>query len=338
MSGRPISAAAIVLVAVAACGPTPTRSTAVVPSAEVAEVPAEEALAPAEIPSTSPAEFGETPPPAEHRLLFEGLVVEEALDAFAIQQPGVFFSLPPFPEPGPRLGRLNPLGLPPAVRRRIARVTPEVRIWGTNQGLSVERRGWRQVYSARSPDGGCAVLFDYRVSVVDARLASNTTFGRINRPFELIQVLTPPPAGRSGLYVLVIATVEINSKRVGTAFTESNTAIINRRAGTNPPRPTTIARMPRWFIVEHELTHAEQIRRAYEAVVDGVVRDQSLCRPTRPIVRHRALVDRGFDTTWMRLTSGGEGGDHNNPNYPDTPGETEARDAAWSLFDARRGP
>ena len=285
--------------------------------------------------STSPLDVGETLPPTGHELFFEGRVPAGASGLLASLPPGLFLSLPPFPiEVRDPPSDFNPLGLPRDVRARLARINSEIRMYGTDRGIVIEHRGWSQTYVATSRDSSCAVLFDFRVNVVERRMAG-TTFGRIDRPFEHVQVLTPPPAGRSGLYVLVIATVEVNTGRIGDAFTETNQAIVNERASRNPPASSTVPAMPRWFIVEHELMHAEQIKRDYRAVVDKIANDEQLCRPTRPVDRHKALVEQGFDTSWQALTNGGAGGSHTSANYPNTPAETEAREAAWRLLDGR---
>lgn len=290
------------------------------------------------VPSPPPDVLSETQPPVGHRLLFEGLITGPAKGAFGVLTPGVFLSLPPFPiEIEGELDRYNPLGLPEDVRERIAAINPEIRMWGTDRGVAIERRGWRQEYLVRSGDGNCAVMLDFRVDVVERALASDSTFGRIRRPFELVKILVPPPPGRSGIYVLVIVRVEVNSKLFGKRFEETNTAITNARAGQQPALTSVVNAMPRWFVVEHELLHAEQIRRAYRDVISGVITDHRLCNPTRPVDQHKALTQAGFNSAWTQMTTGGAGGDHSNPNYPNTPAETEAREAAWALFDARGG-
>ncbi|RFB05958.1 hypothetical protein [Parvularcula marina] len=228
---------------------------------------------------------------------------------------------------------LAAIRLPDGVRRNKEKVNPEIRMFGRENGqIAIEYRGW---HTDKYEFEKCTIIFEYQVNVVDRNLASKKTFGRIQRPYEYIKVLSQPVDGTNGLYVLVIPTVEVNKKKIGQPFTETHLAITQSRKGANPAKTIDMPKVERWLVVEHELVHAEQIYRAYTQTVRKLVSDNKLCNPTKPIARHRAILQKTFTANWIKMTASGHGGSHEQGTYPNTPAETEAREVMWRLWDAR---
>lgn len=266
-------------------------------------------------------------------LLFEGLVTDNTTKALSGLTPGVFLNIgfPLVPERGPVD---DPIGLSRDAHEVLRRINPEIRLWGTNYGIAVERRGWSQTYIAGDSQAACVILYDFRVDVRDVSLGRNGPFGRVPGAQWWVKVLTRQRHGKDGLYILVVTQVHINKDRIGQRFTENHNRV--RAARQRGNRPITIPAMPRWFIVEHELGHVEQIRTAFRRVIDNVVRNNRLCNPNRPINRHKALVEQRFTQEWQRLTTSGIGGSHEmSGGYPNNEIEREVRERSWRLWDAR---
>lgn len=267
-------------------------------------------------------------------ILFEGLITEGSVEEFHYLQPGVFLDIVDFPIVPERGRPFNPIGLPGDVLDILRHIRPEIRLWGTDLGVAVERRGWQQSVVVRSPS--CLILYDFRVDVRDVSLGRNGPFGRVPGTRWWVVVLERRRHNTDGLYILVVTQVQINLDRVGQPFTENHNGV--RKARENAGKPVTIPAMPRWFIVEHELGHVDQIRTAFREVVDRIVRQFQLCNPTKPVVRHKALIEQGFAQAWQTLTANGAGGQHEmGSGYPNNEIEREVREKAWALYDARSG-
>ncbi|MBD3647876.1 MAG: hypothetical protein HUJ31_10590 [Pseudomonadales bacterium] len=269
---------------------------------------------------------GADPDPRTARAIYRGPAALDGDASLAYLMPGVYADIFPLDFGGERPA--NPLEVPEDIARRLRQITPEVLLWSPPPGIGIAviRRGWHQeeVVSV----GSCHIYFDYRVDVKDVNAPNSSKFGQTSTPVRWVKVF-PPPAGETGLYVLIVTEVGINVDRVGEDFTETNTAIVQERQAAGQSITTTITRQ---FIVEHELAHAEQIREAFFDALMARVRTDQLCDPVRttsqPTVR---LENIDFPAAWASLESSGAGGSHSNAQYPDTPVETEARRQAWRL-------
>lgn len=269
---------------------------------------------------------------AEDPLLFEGILNAKTYEQIGLNRPGGIVPSIYLPEGFTPRDRRSPFGLPKKLRKLLDKLTPEVRIQFQNGTFLVEKRGW---HSERFTNvaAQCVLIFDYRVNVVDRTLRSKTTFGKIERPFEFAKVLTKQTDGFDGLYVLVVPTVEVNTRKIGQAFTENHIGIAATRKAGN--KAIDIQSMPRWYVVEHELVHAEQIRKAYLAAWKSKVITPKLCNPTRPTSQNRARLLSQIEIDWKKLTVDGHAGGHQTGGYPNTVAETEARTASWASWDAR---
>ncbi|MEX0943640.1 MAG: hypothetical protein WD002_13970 [Pseudomonadales bacterium] len=260
-------------------------------------------------------------------VIYEGLAELSGDASLAYLMPGVYANVFPLDFSGQRPA--NPLNVPREIASRLRQITPEIRMWSPPPGTSIaiERRGWHQ--GDVTSNGSCHIYFDYRVDVKEVSAGANGKFGVTTTPVRWATAF-PPPAGQTGLYVLIVTEVSINVDRIGENFTETNASIVRERQAAGQSVSTTITRA---FVVEHELAHAEQIRAGFLAALQTRIRADRLCDPTRPTAQHAArLIQTDFPQAWTALENSGAGGDHSNAQYPNTPVETEARRAAWRLM------
>jgi hypothetical protein len=269
---------------------------------------------------------------AESTLLFEGILNSDTHKQIGLNRAGGIIPSVYLPEGFTPRDRSNPFGVPKALKRKLDKLSPEIRLHLRDGKVLVEKRGWHTERFTNAA-AQCVLIFDYRVNVVDTALSSKTTFGQIKRPFEFTKVLTKQVDGFDGLYVLIVPTVQVNTRKIGQSFTENHRAIAAQRKAAN--QSVDIKSMPRWYVVEHELVHAEQIRKAYVAAWESEVMTPKLCNPNRPTTQHRARLVKKFDTDWTVMTANGHAEGHQTGGYPNTTAETEARSASWALWDVR---
>lgn len=268
----------------------------------------------------------------EAPLLFEGILNADTQKQIGLNRAGGIIPSVYLPAGFTPRDRRNPFGVPKTLRRKLDKINPEVRLHLRDGKVVVEKRGWHTERFTNTA-AQCVLVFDYRVNVVDTALSSKTTFGQIKRPFEFAKVLTKQADGFDGLYVLIVPTVQVNTRKIGQSFTENHRSLAALRKAAN--KAIDIKSMPRWYVVEHELVHAEQIRKAYLAAWASEVMTPKLCNPTRPTNQHRARLVKKFDTDWKVMTANGHAEGHQTGGYPNTTAETEARSASWALWDVR---
>ncbi|MDA0339315.1 MAG: hypothetical protein O2910_05680 [Proteobacteria bacterium] len=214
-------------------------------------------------------------------LLYAGPAEQDGEASLAYLMPGVYADVFPVDLQDKRPS--NPLGVPPDIARRLRELTPEIRMWSPPPGISlvIERRGWQQ--GDVVTQGSCHNYFDYRVDVKEVHAGANSSkFGATATPVRWVTVF-PPPAGQTGMYVLIVTEVGINIDRVGENFIETNQTVVTARQNAGLGINTTITR--------NTQTHRSRMKR--------VLPPGGLC-PNRVLLRHYAAGSIAGHNSTMR--------------------------------------